>query len=103
MGLDSTAMQEILPCGKRIVFRVGVLCSLVAAMTLATQVNAADPEKPKPASEATKAANNALLKELSFDNKTSFELAHKGFITPLPPLVRNTIAAPNSSVIGWRT
>ncbi|UVM01901.1 hypothetical protein [Pseudomonas atacamensis] len=72
-------------------------------MILAIEGNAAEPEKPKPASEATKAANNALLKELSFDNKTSFELAHKGFIAPLPPLVRTTIAAPKSSVIGWRT
>ncbi|MFQ6575185.1 alkyl/aryl-sulfatase [Pseudomonas sp. UM16] len=60
----------------------GVTCSLVVALALATEVVAAD--KPKPASEATKAANNALLKELPFNDKTSFELAHKGFIAPLP-------------------
>ncbi|MBM3104146.1 MBL fold metallo-hydrolase [Pseudomonas sp. V1] len=57
-------------------------CSLMVAIALATQAMAA--EQPKPASEATKAANNALLKELPFNDKTSFELAHKGFIAPLP-------------------
>nr|WP_218583523.1 MBL fold metallo-hydrolase [Pseudomonas sp. C1C7] len=65
----------------------GVVCSLVAAIALATQAIAAEAEKPKPASEATKAANNALLKELPFNDKTSFELAHKGFIAPLPSTV----------------
>ncbi len=65
----------------------GTLCSLVAAIALATQAVAADAEKAKPASEATKAANNALLKELPFNDKTSFELAHKGFIAPLPSTV----------------
>ncbi|MBM3113740.1 MBL fold metallo-hydrolase [Pseudomonas sp. P66] len=57
-------------------------CSLVVAIALATQAMAA--EQPKAATEATKAANNALLKELPFNDKTSFELAHKGFIAPLP-------------------
>ncbi|MEJ5057941.1 MULTISPECIES: alkyl/aryl-sulfatase [unclassified Pseudomonas] len=65
----------------------GTLCSLVAAIAIATQAVAADAEKPKPASEATKAANNALLQELPFNDKTSFELAHKGFIAPLPSTV----------------
>lgn len=60
----------------------GMTCSLVVAIALATQAMAA--EQPKPATEATKAANNALLKELPFNDKTSFELAHKGFIAPLP-------------------
>jgi alkyl sulfatase BDS1-like metallo-beta-lactamase superfamily hydrolase len=54
---------------------------------MANPTVAADAEKPKPASEATKAANNALLKELPFTDKTSFELAHKGFIAPLPSAV----------------
>jgi alkyl sulfatase BDS1-like metallo-beta-lactamase superfamily hydrolase len=63
-----------------------ILC-LVAAITMANPSVAADAEKPKPASEATKAANNALLKELPFSDKTSFELAHKGFIAPLPSAV----------------
>ncbi|MFJ3077137.1 alkyl/aryl-sulfatase [Pseudomonas sp. NPDC087029] len=56
---------------------------------LLASANAAAPlawaqEKAKPATEATKAANDALLKELPFNDKTSFELAHKGFIAPLP-------------------
>jgi alkyl sulfatase BDS1-like metallo-beta-lactamase superfamily hydrolase len=54
---------------------------------MANPAVAADAEKPKPASEATKAANSALLKELPFSDKTSFELAHKGFIAPLPSAV----------------
>ncbi|AEC20391.1 putative alkyl sulfatase [Pusillimonas sp. T7-7] len=41
-------------------------------------------ESPKPAEEATKKANAELMKELPFSDKTSFELAHKGFIAPLP-------------------
>jgi len=41
-------------------------------------------EQPKAATEATKAANARLLQELPFNDKTSFELAHKGFIAPLP-------------------
>ncbi|QEY65776.1 MBL fold metallo-hydrolase [Metapseudomonas lalkuanensis] len=58
------------------------LCSLVAAMALSANAMAAD--KPKPATDATKAANAALMTELPFNDKTSFELAHKGFIAPLP-------------------
>jgi alkyl sulfatase BDS1-like metallo-beta-lactamase superfamily hydrolase len=65
----------------------GTILCLVAAITMANPSVAADAEKPKPASEATKAANNALLKELPFSDKTSFELAHKGFIAPLPSAV----------------
>lgn len=65
----------------------GVAFSLVAAIALATQAIAAEAEKPKPAVAATKAANDALLKELPFNDKTSFELAHKGFIAPLPSTV----------------
>lgn len=65
----------------------GVAFSLVAAIALATQAIAAEAEKPKPAAAATKAANDALLKELPFNDKTSFELAHKGFIAPLPSTV----------------
>ncbi|WP_141729041.1 alkyl/aryl-sulfatase [Pseudomonas putida] len=55
---------------------------LASAIAMASQAWAE--EKAKPATEATKAANDALLKELPFNDKTSFELAHKGFIAPLP-------------------
>ncbi|WP_332763344.1 hypothetical protein [Pseudomonas koreensis] len=65
----------------------GAAFSLVAAIGLASQTFAADGEKPKPAAQVTKAANNALLNELPFNDKTSFELAHKGFIAPLPSTV----------------
>ena len=44
-------------------------------------------EQAKPAEAATRDANAALLKELPFDDKTSFDLAHKGFIAPLPATV----------------
>nr|WP_313492446.1 MBL fold metallo-hydrolase [Achromobacter animicus] len=52
------------------------------AMGLTTATWAAD--GPRPAEAATKDANAALPKELPFSDKTSFELAHKGFIAPLP-------------------
>lgn len=38
----------------------------------------------KDATDATKQANDALLKELPFDDVTDFENAHKGFIAALP-------------------
>ncbi|HEY8567745.1 hypothetical protein [Microbulbifer sp.] len=59
---------------------------LVASLVVGTSLafNAMAAEKPKPASDATKSANSALLKALPFADKTSFEQAHKGFIAPLP-------------------
>lgn len=53
-------------------------------------------EQPKPATEATKAANAKLLQELPFNDKTSFDAAHKGFIAPLP---QNVIAGPGGNTI----
>ncbi len=38
----------------------------------------------KDATDATKAANAALLKKLPFGDQTAFKLAHKGFVAPLP-------------------
>jgi linear primary-alkylsulfatase len=66
-----------------ILFVAACVCTLwLAAPTHKT--SAAETEAPKPATEATKAANAAVLQELPFGDKTSFELAHKGFIAPLP-------------------
>ena len=56
----------------------------LAALFFATASSAWAQQAPKPAEDATKQANAALLKELPFSDKTSFELAHKGFIAPLP-------------------
>lgn len=56
----------------------------LATLFLATSTSAWTQQAPKPAEDATKQANAALLKELPFSDKTSFELAHKGFIAPLP-------------------
>ena len=67
---------------------------LAAAISMTTQAWAA--EEPKPATDATKAANDALLKELPFNDKTSFELAHKGFIAPLP---QEPIKGPGGNMI----
>ena len=44
-------------------------------------------ESPKEATTATKAANDALYKQLPFANKTDFTNAHKGFIAALPDAV----------------
>ncbi|MNJ07412.1 Metallo-beta-lactamase superfamily protein [compost metagenome] len=82
MSLEMTSGQFFPRNGSKARKVAGMTCSLVVAIALATQAMAA--EQPKPATEATKAANNALLKELPFNDKTSFELAHKGFIAPLP-------------------
>jgi alkyl sulfatase BDS1-like metallo-beta-lactamase superfamily hydrolase len=69
------------------------IAALVAALSIAacaqspTQPQASQASSagdPKPATAATQAANAQLLKELPFNDKTAFELAHKGFIAPLP-------------------
>ncbi len=58
---------------------------IAGALLLSLQAAAQSPKPgPKPATDATKAANAALLKQLPFADKTAFELAHKGFIAPLP-------------------
>lgn len=62
--------------------RVVALISLSLTPLLFCSATAA--EKPKPATSATKQANAALLKTLPFSDKSSFELAHKGFVAPLP-------------------
>jgi len=56
----------------------------LTALAIALASPAWSAEGPKPAEASTKAANAALLKELPFSDKTAFELAHKGFIAPLP-------------------
>jgi alkyl sulfatase BDS1-like metallo-beta-lactamase superfamily hydrolase len=40
--------------------------------------------QPKPASPATRAANNALARSLPFDDVRDFEEADRGFVAPLP-------------------
>lgn len=57
-------------------------CAQTPSQPQASQAGAAS--GPKPATAATQAANAQLLKELPFNDKTAFELAHKGFIAPLP-------------------
>jgi alkyl sulfatase BDS1-like metallo-beta-lactamase superfamily hydrolase len=44
-------------------------------------------EEPQRGDAATKAANDALYKQLPFANKTDFTNAHKGFIAALPDAV----------------
>ncbi|WOX06647.1 alkyl/aryl-sulfatase [Microbulbifer pacificus] len=55
--------------------------SFLLTTGLAQSVVAADIGKP--ATDATKAANAAVLKELPFSNKQAFEDSKKGFIAPL--------------------
>lgn len=56
-------------------FATILLCGAFAASAFA---------QPKPATEATKKANAAVLQELPFNNKQDFEDAQRGFIAPLP-------------------
>jgi alkyl sulfatase BDS1-like metallo-beta-lactamase superfamily hydrolase len=58
-----------------------LILSWVLITGLCLPVMAADIAKP--ASEATKAANAAVLKELPFSNKQAFEDSARGFIAPL--------------------
>lgn len=65
--------------GRNLISGVTIVVGLMAC-TLGTGVA----QEPKGATDSTKAANAKLLQELPFDDNTSFELAHKGFIAPLP-------------------
>jgi len=58
-----------------------LILSTMLTIGLGQPVMAADTSKP--ASETTKAANAAVLKELPFSNKQAFEDSEKGFIAPL--------------------
>jgi len=58
-----------------------LVLSVVVTVGLGQPVLAADVAKP--ATEATKEANAAVLKELPFNNKQAFEDSKKGFIAPL--------------------
>jgi alkyl sulfatase BDS1-like metallo-beta-lactamase superfamily hydrolase len=53
---------------------------LALIVSLAASVEAIAQSQPKPATEATKAANAAVLKSLPFGNKSDFEDAERGFI-----------------------
>lgn len=76
------------------IWKLSTSVLLAAAIAMTNHAWAA--ESPKPATEATKAANDALLQELPFNDKTSFELAHKGFIAPLPS---EPVKGPNGNMI----
>lgn len=50
---------------------------------------------PKPATSATKAANEAVLKELPFQNRLDFAEAQRGLIAPIdPPVLRGASGLP---------
>jgi alkyl sulfatase BDS1-like metallo-beta-lactamase superfamily hydrolase len=53
---------------------------MVLSLSLAANAQQAQPVPSKPATEATKAANAALLNELPFNDKADFEDAQRGFI-----------------------
>lgn len=62
---------------------VKLLASCLTACVISIPISIAA-EQPKPATKPTSEANAAVLKELPFADKTPFELAHKGFVAPLP-------------------
>ena len=64
-----------------------IIPATLALSALALSTSAWASAGSKPAEAATKTANSALLNDLPFTDKTSFELAHKGFIAPLPSAV----------------
>ena len=65
---------------------VACLCRLSLAPLIALSLALAQPssanaqEAPKPATEATKAANKAVQDYLNFNDKQDFEDAQRGFI-----------------------
>jgi alkyl sulfatase BDS1-like metallo-beta-lactamase superfamily hydrolase len=92
-----TFAKEIEPMTTRLhALLLRKLLSATVAASLLFSFGANAQEQPKPATEATKAANAQLMNALPFNDKTSFELAHKGFIAPLP---QETIKGPNGTLI----
>jgi len=64
--------------------RVSYLVGGFALAVLVACAATTDASGPNDATTSTKKANDALLKELPFDDKQSFADAHKGFVAPLP-------------------
>jgi alkyl sulfatase BDS1-like metallo-beta-lactamase superfamily hydrolase len=60
------------------------ILGVVAGIGLAGPGLAQDQEPRKDATEATKAANAALLDELPFSDRSDFDNAKRGLIAPLP-------------------
>ncbi|MGD9648934.1 MAG: alkyl/aryl-sulfatase, partial [Pirellulales bacterium] len=62
-----------------------IVLSLVVCCSLTDFADADEPEPPtaQAASAATQAANQAVLKRLSFDDRRDFDDARRGFIAPL--------------------
>ena len=56
--------------------------AIVLAATFAAATGGFAQETPKGATEATRAANAALLEQLPFSDTQAFEDAHRGFIAP---------------------
>ena len=73
-----------------------ILCLPVVLSAALLTGTAQAQEQAKPATDATKAANAKLLQELPFNDKTSFEAAHKGFIAPMP---QNVLTGPSGNAI----
>ena len=62
---------------------ISFLMTVMALMSFGT----ATADERNDATAATKAANDALLDYLPFQDKQAFKDAHKGFIAPLPQAV----------------
>jgi alkyl sulfatase BDS1-like metallo-beta-lactamase superfamily hydrolase len=63
---------------------IPVLCFTCLVFIVAYATSVLAQEIPKNATDATRAANAGLLKQLPFSDTASFEAAKKGFIAPLP-------------------
>jgi alkyl sulfatase BDS1-like metallo-beta-lactamase superfamily hydrolase len=64
--------------------RSSIFCFTALVFLICSFIPALAQEKPNDATDATKAANAKLLKQLPFSDMGSFEAAKKGFIAPLP-------------------
>jgi len=65
-----------------LVANLSLVCLVGVGLALPADAENRDPRND--ASEATRAANQALLESLPFSDKSDFNDAHRGFIAPLP-------------------
>lgn len=80
----SLKRREMLLAGSAIAAASALGSGLVPRAAHAQSSSPRTSGMPKNASTATKSANDALLKELPFSDKSDFQNAHKGFVEALP-------------------
>jgi alkyl sulfatase BDS1-like metallo-beta-lactamase superfamily hydrolase len=77
---DETAVRQEEPMVSRTAGAVTLASTILLGLSLSASAQQSNATQPKPASEATKAANRALASQLNFNDRQDFEDASRGLI-----------------------